>query len=80
MSLKTLVNSTNIFASKIRSSDPKCLSRIEKSYYFCKQCEDIEFIKSLNQTCNKFSGISSEIIIREELEFNRYLNVLNNDK
>ena len=80
MGLKTLVNSTNVFASKIHSSCPKCLSRIEKSYYFYKYCEDIKFIKSLNQTSNRFDGLSYESIVREELEFDRYLYVLNKDK
>ena len=80
MSLKTLVNSTNIFASKIHSSYPKCLSRIEKSYYFYKKCEDITFIASLNQIGNRFDGLGYESIVREELEFDRYLHILNKDK
>jgi len=80
MSLKTLVNSTNIFASKIHSSCPKCLSRIEKSYYFCTHGEDIAFIKSLNKTSDNFNGIGYEDIARDEIGFDRYLHVLNKDK
>jgi len=80
MSLKTLVNSTNIFASKIHSSCPKCLSRIEKSYYFYTYGEDLEFIESLNRSSNEFHGLGYEGIARNELGFDRYLCVLNKDK
>ena len=80
MSLKTLVNSTNIFADKIHSSSPKCLSRIEKSYYFYKYGEDLEFIESFNHACNEFNGFIYEDIARSKLGFDKYLNTLNKDK